>query len=597
MRKRCTFSLRKKILLIFIVFLLFPLLATGVLIHKRYREYFLEKEISLSSQKINELSNRINERLFQIEQLSFDICYNDTVQNIFTDFRPDRFIGSRVEYQYFQKQFGINRLDNTNIFYIKAANLKKEIAFSVGTTFREESDFDNVFLEQPDQKTLWCLPRSVETFQNTKIKIVSYYQRMIDTHTQNSMGIVRIDILENSFLELLSEFNFLSESNILLINADGDIISNTDKSQKAGNVSILYELDVNHIFSSNQTDYPFQIMDNSYYVLPGEKLANGWKLLCIIPSSTIEQQAFAIRQYVYIVGLIGILFVLLLVLLFSFIITRPLNELIALTKKIESGDLNAKSNIVTNDEFGVLSTSFNKMTSNVIGLIEANAEIRRQETISELLYLQSQINPHFLYNTLDSIRWTARRNKDFQVSEQIELLSGLFRYYLNKQGEYIRFADEIEHIKTYMAIQKFRFKDKLSYEIKFEHEIYDLYTLKLILQPLVENSIIHGFENKLDTGHLKITGWIKEDFLFILVEDDGSGADAEEINFEINQNTTNTGNTFALKNINARLKLHYGNEYGMKFDSAPGRGTCVSLKLPVLRIIPDMQQDKKRTGL
>lgn len=582
MNQGVRFSLRKKILLIFVIFLLVPLLVTGAMIHSAYCKYLLEKEVKISWQKIDEISSNLNEYLKQVEQLSFDICFHDTVQDMFYNFVPNRFIGSRTEYQYFQKQFGINKLDKLNIYYLKTANLNREIGFSVGTTFREEADFDKAFSKNPESKTLWLAPREIETFGNTRLNIISYYQKIVNSDSQDTMGMIRIDILETDFRELMNEFNYLSESNLLLIAPDGKIISSTDSKLVAANLSDFYDIDVNAVFAAGDSEEPVQVRNTSYYVSAGSSLSNGWKLLSIIPTASIEKQAFAIRQYVAIIAMAGITFALLLCIIFSFIVTKPLHELISLTNKIRKGDLEAKSTIATRDEFGILADSFNQMTTNMVQLIETNAEIRRQENIAELLYLQSQINPHFLYNTLDSIRWTARKNKDYKVEEQIELLSNLFRYYLNKQGEYVKFSDEIQHIMTYIDIQKLRFRDEISYEIAIEERIYDLYTIKLILQPLVENAIVHGFEGKLNKGHLQISGFVKDEVVHILVQDDGVGVNPEVIHQQLEE-TAIDSKVFALKNINDRLKLHFGNPYGIQFDSVPGEGTCVTIRLPVMR--------------
>lgn len=568
MKRRKYFSLRKKLILMFVLFLLLPLLLTGIMIHKTYYEYFLKKEINLSKQKLDELTSKLNEYITQIEQLSFDVCYHNTVQEMFTDFIPNRFIGARAEYEYFRTQFGINRLDNLDIYYLKTADLNNELGFSVGTTFREDNGFDKIFTEQSLLKTFWHTPREITTFANEHLKIVSFYQNIADEDYKQSIGTIRIDILESVLKDMLFGYNYQSESMLFLLGSQDEIISSTIDNPS----SIL----------SNS-----ELRKHSDYVLPVNNLKNDWKLLCVIPSSVIEEQAFGIRQYAAITALAGISFTIFLCIIFSFIITKPLHQLITLTQNIKKGNLNIKTGIHSKDEFGELAKSFNNMTASLTELIEINAEIKRQESIAELLYLQSQINPHFLYNTLDSIRFTARKNKDFEVGEQIEKLSFLFRYYLNTHGEYVSFREEIKHIQTYMEIQILRFHDELSYEIIFEENIYDLYTIKLILQPIVENAIIHGFVNKLSKGNVKITGFIQNEMVTIQVDDNGIGMNQDLLlHHLIEKEYSSNYKTFALKNINDRLKLHFGQQYGITIKSKLGHGTSVIITLPVLAQIP-----------
>lgn len=585
MKKSIIFPLRYKILLVFIVFLFMPLLIASFLVYARYYKHFLEKEITLSSQKINEATVKLNDYIEQINQLSFDVCYNDSIQEMLLHFNPDRFIGPRVESRYFQNQFGINRLDNTKIYYLKVMAPDRQIGISVGNTFPEEEAFDDIFFKD-NQKSKWCFPRTITTFGDEQISLVSFYQR-ITTPAGNLTGILRLDIQEQVFSDLLSEFNYLPASVILLLDQDYELIS---CSNELKNVQAMSSIK-NQLSCLNYPEKEINIIpleNDDYYLIAGLSLSNGWRLVQVIPASDIEKQAFPAKQYTYIITICGILFSCILCVLLSFFITKPLTQLLLATQELQKGHLNAKANIHSQDEFSLLADSFNQMTDYIEALIQKNAEIKRQETMAELLYMQSQINPHFLYNTLDSIRWSARLQEDFIVSQQVEMLSDLFRYYLSRNSKFVTFQEEIHYINNYLEIQKLRYKDRLSYHILFDNDVTGLYTLRLILQPLVENAIVHGLERKMDDGHILITGKLENQKVIVSVEDDGLGSSEEIVIKHLNEKETSKA--FALRNINDRLRLHFGEEYGLLFHSILGTGTKVTLKLPVLTEPPDYDQ-------
>jgi len=590
MKKGTMVSLRKKLLFFFLLIIV-PLLLSGYFVYNRYFNYLLKKEIDISKQIVNEVSGKLDNYLWQIEQLSFDIAFNSTIQNILIDFNPNRFIGPRVETKVFQDLFGINRLDNNRIFYLKIANLTGEIGLSLGTMPKEGNNFDECFLQDRSLKILWSAPRDVNVFSdsNNVYKIISLYRWIFDPYRNIPIGIVRIDIDSAVFNKILSEYNYLSNSTILLVDRNGVIISGNGDNHIGKNISSIYNITTDSLFDRNDLNVPIEINDSMHYIISSSAAINGWRILNIIPSSSIEAQASSIKQYVLIVTVICISFSFLLSFIISFLITRPLNRLTEVMKRVRDGNIDVKFDVTTNDEIALLGKSFNEMTMNIKYLIQKNSEIQRQENISELLYLQSQINPHFLYNTLDSIRWTARKNQDIQVSQQIEMLSNMFRYYLNSNNHYVTFQKEVEHIKNYLEIQKFRFKDKITFDLRFDERLMDLYTIKLVLQPLVENSIIHGLENKLEDGLLSITGNIVDDTVMIVVEDNGIGTDQEFIIHQLN-NKTKGEKLFALKNINDRLKLHFGQRYGIEFHSVLGRGTRVTLKLPILTHSPEQEE-------
>ncbi len=228
------------------------------------------------------------------------------------------------------------------------------------------------------------------------------------------------------------------------------------------------------------------------------------------------------------------------------------------------------------------------MLDNIKKLIDQVYQAQSQKRNAELRVLQSQINPHFLYNTLDTIQWKALEHNAYDVADMINSLSVFFRLSLSGGKEFITVADEIEHVKNYLCIQKIRYMDKVNYEINVEQAVSRYLVPKMIIQPLVENSIYHGLKQKKNSGIITIKIFSEDDFIIIEVTDDGLGMSDEKLK-ELMKNLSQSIETehYGLYNINERLRLTFKDKYCIEITSIFNEGTTVSLKLP--KITEDFQ--------
>jgi len=266
----------------------------------------------------------------------------------------------------------------------------------------------------------------------------------------------------------------------------------------------------------------------------------------------------------------------------------PIKKLQDLTTTITKDDLQALVSRSNVDEITELGLSFNIMTSKVRELLDA--KVREQENLkkAELKALQAQINPHFLYNTLDTIVWMAEAKKTGQVIEIVRALSSFFRIALSRGKDWISIRQEAEHVRSYLYIQKIRYRDILDYEIDIDDSLLDGTILKLTLQPLVENALYHGIKNKRNGGMIKIRARkASEDLVLIEVEDDGVGFTPYKlgkIEEQLNEESdviSRTDEGFGLANVNKRIKLYYGDEYGLSIKSRYLEGTKITVAIPL----------------
>ena len=263
-------------------------------------------------------------------------------------------------------------------------------------------------------------------------------------------------------------------------------------------------------------------------------------------------------------------------------ITQPIQKLCESMEKVQEGDFSVSDIVVDSaNEIGSLTPSFNVMTHRIQDLMEQNIREQEAKRKSELKALQSQINPHFLYNTLDSIIWMAEGKKNEEVVLMTASLARLLRQSISNEDEVVSIGQEIEYARGYLTIQKMRYKDKMEYQIDVDPSILNIPLIKLVLQPVIENAIYHGLKYKESKGFLLVRGFPKDGNAVLQVIDDGVGMDEETLEHIYEKHKVNyRSNGVGIYNVQKRLQLYYGNEYGITYESEVGKGTTATITIP-----------------
>ena len=265
-------------------------------------------------------------------------------------------------------------------------------------------------------------------------------------------------------------------------------------------------------------------------------------------------------------------------------ITKPITELCEMTEKFAGGDFTVSYHTDSNDEMETLAESFNSMVKEIEVLVEDIHREQENAKDAELRLLQEQINPHFLYNTLDAIVWMTESGENKKAIQIIQELSSFFRITLSKGQREITIKNEKEHVRSYLEIQRYRYQDILDYEIEFDEDILEYHIQKLTLQPIVENALYHGIKNKRGRGMIRVTGKAAGDDIVFTVEDNGRGMNEEELarleRLISGEESTDDQSGFGMANVEKRLEMLYGNKYGMTVKSDFGEGTVVTVRIP-----------------
>ncbi len=394
---------------------------------------------------------------------------------------------------------------------------------------------------------------------------------------------------------------------IIITDEDGMIISHPDETM----VSAPYDTAIMNTIAQMETDDAgsekfFKIGHGgeevlvSYDILP----VNKWRVISVIPYSYLmESTVQSVR-----VAIIAVLAAIIVSVFVASFVTKsiavPAKHLIAAMDKAGWGDLEVRLDDNwtddSKDEHAQLARGFNEMTTRLQTLIDQvyRAELNKKELEfrkkeAELNALQQQINPHFLYNTLETIYWMSVSRGEDEIGEMVTALGDFFRKSINKGIEYVTVAEEIQNVQYYVYLQKIRFRDRFDVIWDIDKSIEKYMIIKLVLQPIIENAIIHGVESMESGGLIEVRGYKDDGTLYLEVEDNGIGMSEEmlcEFEAHINNAQTRTDKSVGLKNVHQRIRLYFGDAYGISIFSKENEGTRVVLNLPVIAIHDDKIQ-------
>ena len=343
---------------------------------------------------------------------------------------------------------------------------------------------------------------------------------------------------------------------------------------------------------AGQYNENIEMLDNNIYILT-ELIQDDIQYYIYYQTKSIEQVNSTINKQIddFIILIIVILAVLALVVIVVTLlivsgILRPLKVLYQATQKVAEGDFDARVMVNTHDEIAVVANGFNNMADNILSLVDKVKEDERKMRQLDLRLLQEQINPHFLYNTLDTIVWLIEGNEPEQAVTMVVTLSNFFRLVLSKGKEFISIEEEEKHVRSYLAIQQMRYTDILEYDVQIDRVLYEYQILKLTLQPVVENALYHGIKYKRAKGYIHITGEKKGDTIYLAVRDNGAGMEEDElasIQNEMKSPGKEKERGFGLANVNERIQLYFGSEYGITIQSKKGKGTFVEISIPAIK--------------
>ncbi len=411
---------------------------------------------------------------------------------------------------------------------------------------------------------------------------ITMVRPLVSTITGDKVGLIAINLEKRVVKDLISSD---SNANNILINQDGEVIV-ASLSDNYGYGDVVKN--IGKIKREIKKGNNFSRIDgiNSVFVSRASSYT-GWEIISFGPIGPSLMEISRFRNYVILFLVTNFLILSLLIFLASTKMFEPVNKLIGFMKKVEQGDLNVTIEDNRKDEFGYIYSNFNRMVANIRYLFQELYEEKLLKKDAELKLLQSKINPHFIYNIFNNMSWLLELEKYDDLREMIDSVAKYHKTSLNYGSDFIKIADNVEQLKSYAKIQMIRFKDKFSCEFDIDPKTLEYRIPVFILQPLLENAICHGVEPKEDYGYIKVAIKQSKGNLICTIEDNGVGIEKgklAEIKKNINDEILDNNRHFALTNVNKRIKLKYGPEYGLKISSKEGDGTKVTIVMPLAEL-------------
>ena len=427
-------------------------------------------------------------------------------------------------------------------------------------------DFYNYYADEDILKEDWVKQakdaKGREVFFNDSILEAgtksgfSYAKYMINPSDGEGMGYMVVGLsqklLGKSFVMGNESFD---SSNFMVVDEEGELVYFVGNEEQKNDIMQSFS------YPEKNSLYLFSSVTND---------TTGWKIVNVVEKNELSEESKSIQLTSFLVAACVLVVGFIMARIISKTISQPLKQLENTIAQVGEGERHITEEF-DYSEVGRIGQKFKEMVNTNLELSEHLMAVKLNEREAELLLLQSQINPHFLYNTLDSLYFVAIMHGDDQMAEMVEALSDNFKLALNNGSKYIKVADSVKWMQGYMKLQNMRYNNRFELFVDISREILQRETITFIFQPFIENAMYHGLEPKIGKGKISLRGWQEQNNMIFTIEDDGVGID----------DMSRLENGYGVRNVIERIKLNYGEKYGVTFESTPGKGTKVTIVVPV----------------
>ncbi len=595
-------NLRLKLFTAFITLIIIPLVLVGVityfvtfdLIEKRYSQ---QAEFSLKA-----ISQNIQFVFSEMDKVTENGIAGNVVQTAIGAVNSrelDLSDAKQLKLNENQRNFRVNLFSHPTISFAFAYNLKDATIASIFTKenftalpfarFKREPLYQEVVELNGAPK--WVGPYEYKEITGTD-PVFTQIRMVKELTTMKNIGVLITQIKNWEIERIFNDFRYsknLEDTRFFLVNEDGLILYDTQESYNGENINQYLGKPMK--FNSSYQSYRDDFNQHESVVSMNKLKDQQWYLVSTTSWNSLSQDMGIFLKWVVGILFISLLAAFLFFWLFMNRITKSIIRIVRFMRRVENGDLSARVDEEGNDELYLLSKGFNSLIFQVNNLLEEVKKEQKHKAQAELRVLQAQIKPHFLFNTLESINVLAIQNEGRKVSQMVYRLGNILRISIQDKEE-IMISQEIEHLRSYLEIQKFRFDELFNFDIQMPREVLNSMILKLTLQPLVENSIQHGFEGITHQGFLQVTGHVDGEDIVITIQDNGIGISNRQLRkFQYLKNddiliqegqdvVMNERRGLGLRSVADRIRIQYGYRYGVYICSEENQGTTIRVRIP-----------------
>lgn len=589
-------SLYRKLIVSYFMLILLPLAFVGTFAYSIVSSSIKSEVSRYTSEVFQQVNDNIDKSLGELDRMTTLLSIDPDVLRILhkSKDRPAREIVTDDDTMSEKINLVTNMYTNMEGFFVFSYNGEVYRSTRIANSIRQDYIFTRSrwfnSMRKLNQKSL-LIPTHIQDdviVEGHPKKVFSYIREVVDVDSRKPVGYILIDMNTHIFRRILDNLNIREYQELLVIDNNKTILYHT----REENISTQFRSHyISKLLKIKKGTMMETVNGKPVLITFNTSAVTNWTVISIIPIDILYNKVKYLEYIIALTVFYCMLLAFLAAVMISRNITKPISNLRALMKKAETGQFNLQVPVETRDEIGELSLSFNSMITKTNNLIQTVYETKILKREAELNALQSQINPHFLYNTLQIMDIIAEKEGIDVISSVCRSLSRIFRYSINRGREIVPLASEIEHVKNYIYIQKLRFKDKFDVTYDIDEHLLGNKIIKLVLQPLVENALFHGIENKRGKCDIIISAKQIDNRMELTVEDTGVGMDEyqlESLRRTINEEILHaevdglSQRSIGIKNVNARIRLYFGEEYGVTLDSEPNVGTRIRVTLPAL---------------
>jgi two-component system sensor histidine kinase YesM len=585
-------SLKTKLMVIAIIFIVYPIVIIGYFGYRNYADTMTNKAISDMRSSAGELTSLISDRMTKLSLFSVQILYDNTIYEANRRLTDGSFDYEAVNDFNAYLQSNLYLKSEIDEILVKFTRSDKVFQVNKNMGFNTESyiHMDELYKQAlpHNGKPVWYVSYKDGKAEGLYITKIIYDINDI----KNEIGLLVFKVNEQYLAEVLNNYMTNTKQNVSLYGSDGREVFSYEPLEISSGKQII------ELAGSGTGAKEVRVGDDTVYLLNSIIPPDDWKLVMVFSSNILLKDVRDIARLILILCVATLPICLLLVNFLYSDIIKPVNLLMKRMHQIEKGDIGITIENKRADEFGYMNMTFNRMSLEIKNLINTVYKKQIATKDAEIKALLAQINPHFLYNTLDSINWKAKINGVEEISEMVSALSSIIEANLNRNNEnFISLDREIEYINNYYLLLKKRYGRKINLVMEVEPDTLECVIPKLIVQPIVENAVYHGLEMKVGNGTICLKARRDETHVYIDIIDDGIGIDENTL-YRLNESleevlneTAADGETgdgalisssIGIINVHKRIRLLYGDEYGLHISSRIAEGTHVSICLPAI---------------
>jgi two-component system sensor histidine kinase YesM len=577
-------SLKSKLLISYSILIIIPLVMLSMYAYNKITDIIHDRAIYSAEQNFDQTHSYLSYKLYKIIRTSDLIATDKNVREILDKTSSVTPLEQQVEDMIYMVRYLTSLKDDVDIqqvkLYVNPGMVYSDENRNIfNLRVAEEHDWFQRLMASQDKVT--GFPSAYFEYENNAVEIVSLARKISrETNYRENVGLLRLDIEQSKLDNILVNANATKSSFTYLRNAEGLIVATSDK-QALSDIRLMNELAAKEV--AEERGFASAELNERKVIYESRLIPyTDWSMVTVIPEKSIVSELGRLRvEFIVLIVVLGTL-AYACGYYISVSITRRVSRLTTRMKRVQSGELDSIIRHQDKDEIGELIDNFNYMLSRISTLGEEQYQMGLDLKTAELRALQSQINPHFLYNTLDLINWLSQKNMVSEISEVTIALANFYKFSLNKGRDISTIDYELRHISSYVHIQNIRFRNKIHLELDVDELALHFTIPKITLQPIVENAIHHGILEKPEKeGTIGIRVWQEPGHVVLCISDDGVGIPSHRLELiEKGIPISNRGNHYAIRNINERLRLVYGESYKLDYQSTLGEGTKVYIRIP-----------------